>query len=47
MKELKDYFIGVDLGGTKILTALSNEQGDILNQVYIPTEAKKDGLCLE
>ncbi|HHU92333.1 MAG TPA: ROK family glucokinase [Halanaerobiaceae bacterium] len=38
---MKDYFIGVDLGGTKILTALSNEQGDILNQVYIPTEAEK------
>ena len=38
MKELKDYFIGVILVEQKILTALSNEQGDILNQVYIPTE---------
>lgn len=38
---MKEYYIGVDLGGTKILTALSNAKGDILNKFYISTEAGK------
>lgn len=36
-----EYYIGVDLGGTKILTALSDGNGDILKKVNIPTEARK------
>lgn len=32
-------FLGVDLGGTKIYTALANARGKILAEVKIPTEA--------
>jgi len=32
-------FIGVDLGGTKIYTALADHQGKILAEIKIPTEA--------
>ncbi|MBN1684962.1 MAG: ROK family protein [Gammaproteobacteria bacterium] len=41
MKE-KKYLIGIDLGGTKILTALSDRQGKILTEIKIPTEATED-----
>ena len=34
-----DFVIGVDLGGTKIYTALANKEGEILAEVKIPTEA--------
>jgi len=33
--------IGVDFGGTKIASALVNQDGKILTDVYIPTEADK------
>lgn len=35
------FFIGVDLGGTKIYTALADEKGEIINEIVIPTEASK------
>ncbi|WP_297630695.1 ROK family protein [uncultured Clostridium sp.] len=37
----KGYYIGVDLGGTKICTALVNEEGTIFKEVTVPTEAEK------
>lgn len=37
----KQYVIGVDLGGTKIYTALAAEDGQVLAEVKIPTEAGK------
>lgn len=37
----KGYYIGVDLGGTKICTALVNEEGAIFEEVTVPTEAEK------
>ncbi|WP_027340071.1 ROK family protein [Halonatronum saccharophilum] len=37
----KDYVIGVDLGGTKILTAIADLEGNILAKVRKDTEAKK------
>lgn len=33
------FVIGVDLGGTKIYTALANDRGEILAEIKIPTEA--------
>ena len=35
------YYIGVDLGGTKILTALADQNGELLARKNIPTEADK------
>ncbi len=35
------YFIGVDLGGTKILTAVADDKGKIIARENIPTEADK------
>lgn len=35
------YVAGVDLGGTKIYTALAGEDGGILAEIKIPTEAEK------
>lgn len=35
------YFLGVDLGGTKILTAVADEQGKILARKKLPTEANR------
>ena len=34
-------YIGIDLGGTKILTALADAQGNIINDTRIPTEADR------
>lgn len=34
-------FIGIDLGGTKILTAVSDDSGRLISTVRIDTEAKK------
>ncbi len=36
-----DYYIGVDLGGTKILTALADKEGQILTREKCPTGADK------
>jgi len=38
---MSNYYIGVDLGGTKILTAISNDKGEILKKIKLPTEAEK------
>ncbi|MEJ6950282.1 ROK family protein [Natronospora cellulosivora (SeqCode)] len=38
---MKEYFIGVDLGGTKILTAVSDSKGNIIEKVKVATEALK------
>lgn len=38
---MEELFVGVDLGGTKIYTALSDKEGNILNELVIPTEAEK------
>lgn len=38
---MSEYFIGVDLGGTKILTAIADEKGAILSSIKVPTEASK------
>jgi glucokinase len=36
---MKNYVVGVDLGGTKISTALSDLEGKIINQTTVPTDA--------
>lgn len=38
---MKKYVIGVDLGGTKISTALADVEGNIKSQITIPTEAQE------
>ncbi|MEF2889720.1 MAG: ROK family protein [Turicibacter sanguinis] len=38
---MEPLYIGVDLGGTKIYTAIANERGKILNEEVVPTEASK------
>lgn len=38
---MKSYVIGVDLGGTKISTAISTLDGRILNQTVVPTNASE------
>ena len=38
---MKELYIGVDLGGTKIYTALANVNGEILREIVVPTEASK------
>lgn len=37
----KEYVITVDLGGTKILSALLNKKKEIVERVKVPTDAKK------
>lgn len=37
----KKYVVGVDLGGTKIYTALVDLEGNIINEVSVKTEAHK------
>lgn len=36
----KNKYIGVDLGGTKILTAAADEKGKIISEIKLPTETK-------
>lgn len=38
---MEPLYIGVDLGGTKIYTAIANERGEILNEEIVLTEANK------
>lgn len=38
---MNNYYIGVDLGGTKILTAVADKKGKILARKKLPTEASK------
>lgn len=38
---MKKYVIGIDLGGTKISTALSTFEGEVVEKVVIPTNAKE------
>ncbi|GAG05353.1 unnamed protein product, partial [marine sediment metagenome] len=37
----KKYSIGVDLGGTKIVSAIVNCQGKIVNSLKVPTLAER------
>ena len=37
----KEYYIGIDIGGTKVLSALADKEGNILNKAQTPTEADK------
>ncbi len=37
----KEFVITIDLGGTKILSALINEKKEIVKRVKIPTDSKK------
>ena len=38
---MKDFFLGLDLGGTNIHTGLVTKNGVIKKEVFIPTEACK------
>lgn len=38
---MEQFYIGVDLGGTKIYTAISNQLGEIIEEEVVPTEASK------
>ena len=38
---MEQFYIGVDLGGTKIYTAISNQLGEIMEEEVVPTEASK------
>lgn len=38
---MKAYVIGIDLGGTKISTALANFDGEIIENVVVPTKAEE------
>lgn len=38
---MEQFYIGVDLGGTKIYTAISNQLGEIIAEEVVPTEASK------
>lgn len=38
---MENLYIGVDLGGTKIYTAISDIHGNILSELIVPTEADK------
>lgn len=37
----RDHLIGIDLGGTKIFTAVANKHGEILHETKVKTEAEK------
>ena len=41
---MKNYVIGVDLGGTKISTALSTFEGNIISQTVVPTNSSEGEL---
>lgn len=41
-----NYVVGVDLGGTKIYTALANIDGDIIKEIIVDTEADKGYLFI-
>ncbi|MGL5068744.1 MAG: ROK family protein [Sarcina sp.] len=38
---MQKLYVGVDLGGTKIYTALANANGEILREIIVATEAQK------
>lgn len=42
----KKYVVGVDLGGTKIYTALVDLEGNIISEVNVKTEAHKGEKCV-
>lgn len=43
---MRNYVIGIDLGGTKISTALSDFQGNILNNVVVKTKADEGQIAV-
>ena len=40
-----DYVVGVDMGGTKILAAVINVKGEVVQQAKTATKPKKGGRC--
>ena len=42
----KNYYIGVDLGGTNIAAGLVTKEGKILDKVSIPTDAQQGGRAI-
>ena len=38
---MKEYILGLDIGGTKISFAISTTRGEILNKTLLPTEVEK------
>ena len=38
---MKDYVVGVDIGGTKLATVVADKTGHILNKVRKPTRSEK------
>ena len=41
----KSFYAGIDLGGTKILTVIEDEERNVLAKTKIPTEATL-GVCI-
>jgi glucokinase len=44
---MKKYVIGIDLGGTKISTALSTLEGKVIKNVVVPTNAQERIFCVK
>ena len=42
----KDYVVAVDLGGTKIYTALVDLKGNIIKEKIVSTEANKGDIAI-
>lgn len=38
---MSEFFVGIDLGGTKIYTALADKEGEIIEKIKTPTQANK------
>ncbi|HSA32179.1 MAG TPA: ROK family protein [bacterium] len=43
---MKRYHVGIDLGGTKIYTAVASKKGDILAEVKLPTGAARSKMAI-
>lgn len=45
---MNSHYIGVDLGGTKILTAIADKEGELISRSKLPTEADRGtGVIIE
>ena len=42
----KKYVVGVDLGGTKIYTALVDLEGNVKNEIIVKTEAEQGDVAV-
>ena len=38
---MKDTYLGIDIGGTKILSGLVNKNGDVTEMLYSQTQAQR------